>query len=534
MRARIPDQRNRLMDLFTPGKTLAFGLYEADLHGRILSKSGRRVHLQEQPFQVLALLLERPGELVTREELQAELWPSDTFVEFDAGLNNAIKKLRSALGDTADNPRFIETVPRRGYRFVAPVRPNSAERDNQPDDQSTRRTPAGTIGELNRSAKTPPSRFVSRRFALVSCGVLLILALLALRTDGIARLFHTPSAGRMSSGVDFRSGSTQPITPRAQEEYLEARRYFRLRTAESIAKAVEHFNQAISIEPNYVQAYAGLANSYVVLPMLSSLPREGSYQKAREAAEKALRMDDDLAEAHLAQAEVRLYSDWDFSGAEKEFQRALQLDKNYAQAHQWYAEFLSLRARHDEAIAEIQQAQRLDPSSMILYHQAGQTFQSARNYDEALQQYKRALQIQPGYGPTYSAMAIAYRRQHRYAEYVDAEQQADRYWDPGGTASQERQALAKILSTSSQRAFLLATLDFHKRHPGPAYYFAWDYALLGRNDEALKWLHTSLEKHEIEVLGLKNDPELDTLRADPRFKAVMETIESKPGQISKN
>jgi len=98
-----------------------FGLFEADLGRLLLTKQGLRVKIQEQPFNLLALLLERPGEIITREEIRQKLWAADTFVEFDDGLNTAIKKLRAALGDSSDNPRFIETVPRRGYRFLAPV-----------------------------------------------------------------------------------------------------------------------------------------------------------------------------------------------------------------------------------------------------------------------------------------------------------------------------------------------------------------------------------------------------------------------------
>src|SRR5450755_2685679 len=104
-----------------PKKIARFGLYEADLQQFVLAKGGLRIKLQDQPFRLLAVLLERPGEVVTRDEIRQKLWSADTFVEFDDGLNNAIKKLRAALGDTADNPRFIETVPRRGYRFMAPV-----------------------------------------------------------------------------------------------------------------------------------------------------------------------------------------------------------------------------------------------------------------------------------------------------------------------------------------------------------------------------------------------------------------------------
>ena len=105
----------------TSQKIVRFGTFEADLPGSQLRRNGRKIKLQGQPFQVLALLLGRPGEIVTREELQQALWPADTFVEFDHGLNTAIKKVRQAIGDSADSPRFIETIPRKGYRFIAPV-----------------------------------------------------------------------------------------------------------------------------------------------------------------------------------------------------------------------------------------------------------------------------------------------------------------------------------------------------------------------------------------------------------------------------
>jgi DNA-binding winged helix-turn-helix (wHTH) protein len=102
-------------------RVVRFGSFEADLREGVLTKAGFRIKLQEQPFQILALLLDRPGALVTRDEIRQKLWSEDTFVEFDDGLNTAVRKLRTALGDSADNPRFLETVPRRGYRFVAPV-----------------------------------------------------------------------------------------------------------------------------------------------------------------------------------------------------------------------------------------------------------------------------------------------------------------------------------------------------------------------------------------------------------------------------
>src|SRR5579862_7832893 len=135
------------MDSPAAERTVArFGLFEADLHQRILSRSGLRVRLQDQPFQLLAFLLERPGEVVTREQLREKLWSADNYVEFDAGLNTAIKKLRLALGDSSDNPRFVETVHRRGYRFIAPVSFISESQAPRPDPGPLQ-NPVSTLDE---------------------------------------------------------------------------------------------------------------------------------------------------------------------------------------------------------------------------------------------------------------------------------------------------------------------------------------------------------------------------------------------------
>jgi tetratricopeptide (TPR) repeat protein len=249
---------------------------------------------------------------------------------------------------------------------------------------------------------------------------------------------NAASKAAQSAAIDPRGRS---IDPRAREEYLQARNYWKLRTAEALTKAIDHYNLAIELVPDYAEAYAGLANCYVVLPMLTTVSTEDTYPKARQAAEKAVALDDSLAQAHLAAAEIKLYSDWNFPCAEKEFRRAVELDANDAQAHQWYAEFLSLMGRHREAIAQIQTALHLDPSSMIIHHQAGQIFQAARMYPEALLEYQRALMIQPGFGPTYSTMALAYCRQGRYAECLDAARQDHLYWDPGGTATKDLERL---------------------------------------------------------------------------------------------
>ena len=517
-------------------KIVRFGLFEADLRQRSLTKGGVRVRIQEQPFQILSLLIERHGEIVTREELQQKLWPADTYVAFDDGLNTAVKKLRVALGDSSDNPRFIETIPRRGYRFLVPIsfaepflpqQTSSESADSATDGTGSTVRPAQTGLERPHHLDSPEGqspRVRRSRLAvvLIAAGIVLASAIVIWRRGSIVRAF----SGSVSSGTGLTSqaDATGLPNPRAREEYLQARNYWAQRTAEALTKAVDHYKAAIEFDPHYAEAYAGLANCYVVMPLLSAVPADDAYSKARQAADKAVALGDSVAQAHLAAAEVRLYLDWNFPVAEKEFRRAVELDPGDPQAHQWYAEFLSLMSRHQEAVAQIQSALRLDPSSMIIHHQAGQIFRTARMYTEALEEFRRALMIQPNFGPSYAAMALVYRVQGRYLESVEALERANGYWDPGGTAVKDLQLVADAYRTGGKEAFLRAELVFHDGHPGPDYDAAKLFGLLGEREKTLHWLQQSLASRRPEILNLRNDPEFDSFRADPEFEDIVKHV----------
>src|SRR5690242_12397710 len=224
-----------------------FGLLVVDLLRRSLTKGSVRVRIQEQPVQILLLLLERHSEIVTREELQQKLWPADTYVAFDDGLNTAMKKLRLALGDSADNPRFIETLPRRGYRFLAPlsfVEPVqacaviSASPDSRTLDTSiTPQTPIGTdveappLGQREIGNSSPHRRLPFQ----VAIGLIaLLFAAVLLRTSGFLRVVFgsvLPSTNSTSRPV-----ASEHPNPRARDEYMQARNFWKQRTAEALAK----------------------------------------------------------------------------------------------------------------------------------------------------------------------------------------------------------------------------------------------------------------------------------------------------------
>lgn len=319
----------------------------------------------------------------------------------------------------------------------------------------------------------------------------------------------------------------------AIQEYQQGRELWRQRSPETLAKAIAHFNRAVALDPSYAPAHAGLADAYLVLPFLSSVSQNEAYPKAREAAAEALAFDPLLAEAHTSAADVKLYVDWDFAGAEREFRRAIELNPNYATAHQWYAEYLSLVARHEEARKEIQRAQQLEPISVVMYHQAGQIFQNARQYDKAIEQYNRALEINPAFYPSCKGLADAVRHKGMYREAAETLREFFRrnasFYDPGGAAAIAVEKQVHGYAMGGERAYWLTTLRLeltnHDSFPvGTLYELAVDYAQLGDTENALRWLVKVYEARASNILSLKVDPDLDPLRSDPRFQELVRRI----------
>src|SRR5581483_4400848 len=303
------------------------GVFEADLRAGELRRNGTRVRLQDLPFRALTLLLSRPGEVITREELRQALWPPGIFVDFEQGISSAVMRLRDALRDSADNPIFIETIERRGYRWIGPIHPSEPVSDESQGKESLEK-PATPMAAPLPSSSFPLWRMV---FALLMLGLLLAV--------WIFPPGQHDAKAKVKTSVASAQNLHQPANREAEDYYLKGRFYWNKRTPESLNQAVDSFTQAIVHDPNYSDAYVGLADCYNLLREYTMMPASEAYPRALAAAKKAVELDDHSSAAHASLAFVSFFGMWNAGTADEEFRRAIDLDPNNSNAHHWYATF---------------------------------------------------------------------------------------------------------------------------------------------------------------------------------------------------
>jgi TolB-like protein/DNA-binding winged helix-turn-helix (wHTH) protein/tetratricopeptide (TPR) repeat protein len=639
-------------------RLIRFGTFELDLHSGELHKQGRKIRLEGQPVQVLICLLENPGELVAREELRRKLWPADTFVNFEHGLNAAVKRLRQALDDSADSPRFVETLPRRGYRFIAPMQAVAvtgdepavqvaaavAEASSTPvlpeaRDQDQVRLSAKTVpvvrwrwprtwkwsgfallaiiailtGWILRPGSHPPSaiqslavlplenlsgdasqdyfsdgmtdelitelgqihelRVISRTSIMTYKGAHKSLPQIArdLNVDAVVEGAVLRSGNRVritaqlilaaadkhlwGRSYDGEMGDTltlqkqvarsiagevrieltpheqavlkngKRVSPEAYDAYLKGRYFWNKRTAEGLQKAIDYFNQVISTDPNYAEAYAGLADSYALAGdwEYGVLAPKEAYPRARAAAAKALELDDTLGEAHISLAFCLDGFDWDWEAAEKEFRRGIELNPGYATGHHWYAWHLTALGRKDEAISEMKKAEDLDPLSLIISAELAEEFLIAHRYDEAIKQSRKTMALDPFFAVAHFELGQVFVQEHMYNEAI-AELQKAIELSPGSTTL--RSNLAYAYAESGKRTEASQILNDLKSNSHDAFSNAPEIALvylgLDEKDQAMAWLEKAYAERFNPSVLLR--PAFDSMRSDPRFQNLLRRI----------
>ena len=630
-------------------RAVRFGVFEFDFAAGELRKHGIKIGLRgQQPFQILSMMLEHPGEVVTREELCKKLWPADTFVDFEHSLATAISKIRDALGDSADNPRYIETLPRRGYRFIAPVAFANVLPVNRPESVIKNAPETKDLDPIELASNSPKHKRLAwsvawkiTAFALV---ILLLtpvvwllhsrsrpspkiniqsLAVLPLEslsgdasqdyfadgmTDELITYLGQISALRVISrtsvmtykgvrkplpqiarelnvdavveGTVMRSGNRVRITaqlieapadkhlwaesyegevrdtlvlqnrvaraiaqqirinltlreqaelknvtevnPEAYDSYLKGRYFWNKRTADGLKKAIDLFNQAIGKDPNYAQAYTGLADSYALLGdwEYGVLAPKEAFPRAEAAANKALELDNTLAEAHTSLAFSFDSFDWDWHSAEREFRRAIELNPGYATAHQWYAWHLIMLGRNAEAIAELRKAENLDPLSLIISTDLADALLIVRQYDESIQQSRKIIDMDPNFAVAHYQLGEAYVQKRMYNEAIAEFQKAIEF-SGGNTTFISNLAYAYAAAGKRSEAVkILNDLKNRSNHSfSNAAEIALIYAGLDEKDQAVTWLAKAYQSRFNPSILLR--PAFDPLRSDPRFQDLL-------------
>jgi TolB-like protein/Flp pilus assembly protein TadD len=315
----------------------------------------------------------------------------------------------------------------------------------------------------------------------------------------------------------------------AYQAYLRGRYYWNRRSEQALRRAVGYFQQAIDKDPGYALAWAGLADCYAAFPGYHvESPRE-SGPKAKAAAAKALEIDNTLAEAHAAMAVTSMHHDWDWSGAEREFQLAIQLDPNYATSYQWYSECLTATGRTEQALASIKRAQQLDPLSPSINTNLGTRLHEAGRYDEAIEQLRKVVEMEPSFAPAHWFLGMPYLQKEMYREAIAEFQRAVQI-SGGNPAALGRLGYAYAISGNREKAQQsLAELDevAKRRYVAPIE-TAGIYAGLADRERALEWLEKAVLDRSRTLIFLKVDHRFDALRNDPRFSSLLRRIGLEP------
>ena len=628
-----------------------FGRFRLKTAERILLREGELVPLTPKVYDILIILVENSGQVVAKDDLMKRVWPS-TYVE-EGNLTQNISLLRKALGETPGGVQFIETVPRRGYRFVADISEawdgvpanGSAEVAAQVEQESVshqdnsnstpvvsipagssrvtwfKKTPAfaltvaavaiaivglvyfttagksdngdpiGSIAVLpfvdessdpdaqylndkiaesliNSLSKLPQLRVVPRSVvasykgreidprkvgqelnvrAVVTGRMRRHGDIISIQADlidlqNVAQLWGQHYDHKLSDVLLVQDDISRDIfenlrlklnvDEKKQLEayglYLKGRNAWNKRTGDALLQAIDYFNKAIEIDPNNSASYAGLADCYNMLVVYGRLEPKDGFPKAKEAALKALEIDEGSAEAHTSLAFINFRWDWDRAATEREFQEAIKLKPAYAPAHQWYSSYLVAVERFDEAIAEAKRTEELEPLSFVASSHLGWIYYLSGKNDEAILQCKKILELDPSSFPARRYLGLAYEAKGMYAEAIAEFQTGVKLSGSPLMLALLGHAYAASGKTTEAKQVLTDLQQLKDQRYVSPYTVAAIHAGLGEKDQAFKWLETAVEERDIWLMNLKVDPVFAKLRSERKFTDILARIRLRP------
>jgi DNA-binding winged helix-turn-helix (wHTH) protein/Flp pilus assembly protein TadD len=487
-----------------------FGRFRLDANERTLQRGNKPVPLTPKVFAVLLILVENSGHIVEKDELMRQVWPN-SFVE-EGNLTQSISLLRKALGKTADNKPYIETIARRGYRFSASVRkPGSHE------SESKSSSPQFTVDEgadekakdeIERSQRPVPAKLTAlrrikqhkRRFA---AGLIALLA--AVVIIGIWYTRNNPKA-------------------RARRYVSDGNNILKQRTGDSLVKAEEKFKLAISADPNCAPAYAGLADTYVLKEEWLGIPTTETIPIAEEYANKAIEINPSLAEAHTSLAFIRT-KQWRWDEAKEEFDLAINLNPSYPRAHHWYSLYLRIVGDNNTSLTEIKIARGYDPSSEVIRANLVIAYLLNDDLNEAIRQGDELLNLVPNTWAALSWRGMAYLEQGNKSEAI-SDLAAGAFYSKGShtLVANLGYGYAVLGEFDKAEEKLKELIEKYGVQKATGQDIAKVYAGLKNNQEALKWLRKDFDVRSGDLPNISWHPAFKSLHDDQEFKELLRII----------
>src|ERR1051325_2923464 len=605
-----------------PNLIYEFGSFKLATADRVLLHNGEVVRLTQKAYQILLLLIQNSGRLVTRERIMKEVWP-DRFVE-ENNLTVNISYLRKALGKSYGIHEYIETVPVLGYRFAAEVSVSEAKAEDQaakvtaqpkhstslaltvsrdglifnslavlplmnasPNPEIEYLSDGITDSIINHLSKEPELRIIARstvfRYKGREIDPQVLGRLLQVQAVLIGRIFQLGDrlvirvelvdveggwniwgdqyvrkvsdmietqheiAMQISRKLELKlpdqEGRNQLKNTRSNPEacmlYLKGRYLFNKGTEKALQRGLEFFQQALDIDPDFALAYSGIADCYTLggLPLDPDLapdyaeevdayaeplyPLPELKSRAKQAAMRAIEIDDEMCEAYASLGFVQYRFDWNWEAAERELLRAIELKPNYAHAHHWYGRCLRTRGRLKEALAVLEVAQKLDPILFILNVEMASILYYSGDFESAIEQCLQTLLVEPNFNPARYQLGKIYTEKGMFDEALAEFRKFQQF---AGGSQKADAAIGHVHALTGRTDEALKVLDMLREKPSqyvPEYDMALIHVALNQKDEALKELYKAYRKRCAQLLKIKVDPQLKPLHSDSRFADLL-------------